>query len=194
MDNTDKILDNEWNNLIAATKSAKHPFHHFVLSNTIDNTVDSRVVILRKVDKQKRIISFNTDKRSPKYLKLLKNNQVSSLFYDKKRKVQLRTNGNVYLNNNITQRAIWDNMALESKICYLGKFAPSSIIPNYEPNIPLKKITEISNAEYELGYLNFISFNIIIYRIDWLYLNSEGHKRIKYEWIDDKLNIDWIAT
>ena len=59
MNNFDEILNNEWNNLISATKTAKHPFHQFVLSNSTNNHPDSRLVILRHVAKQNRTIGFN---------------------------------------------------------------------------------------------------------------------------------------
>ena len=85
-------------------------------------------------------------------------------------------------------------MALESKMCYMGKFAPSSIINKYEPNIPLKKITEISEEEYNLGFINFINFQIKINSIDWLYLHSSGHKRIMYKCKNNKLITNWLAT
>ena len=92
MENFNNILNNEWGHLIAATKTAKHPFHQFILSNSIENQPASRMVILRNADKDNRLISFNTDKRSPKYSSLLKHNIVAVLFYDSKRKIQLRIN------------------------------------------------------------------------------------------------------
>jgi len=194
MINFNKILENEWEHLVSATKTAKHPFHQFILSNSINNHPDSRTMVLRYVDKQNRKIRFNTDKRSPKYTALLNNNSIAALFYDYARKIQLRIKGNACINNENERRLTWDDMALESKMCYLGNNAPSSILQNYEPNIPIKKITEISDEEYELGYINFVNFEITIDSLDWLYLSSSGHRRVKYTWYENKIVTNWIAT
>ena len=39
--------------------------------------------------------------------------------------------------------------------------------------------------KYKSGYVNFVNLEIILYKIDWLYLHSSGHKRINYQWIDN---------
>tara|TARA_B100001029_G_C15060367_1_gene457894 strand:- start:1203 stop:1790 length:588 start_codon:yes stop_codon:yes gene_type:complete len=195
MNDFNQILNKEWEQLYNATKTAKHPYHHFTLSNIVNNKPESRTIILRSVDKDKRTIRFNTDKRSPKYKALQKDKHISALFYSLERKVQLRVTGYVQLNKTkLELNTIWDSMERESKLCYMGKFSPSSKIKNYEPNIPLQKITDISDEEYKLGLNNFINIDIIIDNIDWLYLHSSGHKRIKYEWIKDNLNSHWLAT
>ena len=194
MEKFNNILKIEWKQLYLGTKSAKHPFHKFILSNSNNNQPESRIIILRSVIEDKGVIGFNTDKRSPKYKALVKNNSVSVLFYDEERKIQLRIKGKTYISSETKRRKTWDEMALESRLCYMGKFSPSSTITKYEPNIPLQKITEISNKEYSKGYINFISFEIIIDSIDWLYLNSSGHKRIKFELNDNNIKSYWLAT
>ena len=194
MNNFKDILENEWSQLIEATQTAKHPFHHFTLSNSSNNKPESRTIILRHTLPIERKLGFNTDRRSPKFSSLLSNNHIAALFYDIKRKIQLRIIGKVFLNKEENRKKIWDKMALESKLCYMGKFAPSTIIKEYEPNIPLQKITEISKEEYNLGFTNFINFEIIIDSIDWLFLHSNGHKRIRYEWKKNKLSANWLAT
>ena len=194
MDNTDKILDNEWTHLLSATKTAKHPYHQFILSNSINNQPDSRIMILQNIDKKNRRIIFNTDNRSPKYSALINNNFVSVLFYDMVRKIQLRIKGIVILVPEPQRRISWNKMTLESKMCYLGDYAPSSILKEYKPNIPSKKITELNDEEYELGYTNFVKFDIKINSLDWLHLSSSGHRRIQYSWNENKIETNWIAS
>ena len=189
-----QTLENECGYLSDGIKSASHPFQHFVLSNSINNDPESRIVILRTINKQKRFIGFNTDKRSPKYNALLNNKNVSALFYDQKRKIQLRIKGNANVADGKKIQSLWDNMALESRLCYMGKFEPSSVIELYEPNMPSQKITEISDEEYALGFKNFIHFKIEIDSIDWLYLHSSGHKRVRYKWDNKKFSASWLAT
>ena len=189
-----QTLENEWSHLSDGIKSASHPFHNFILSNSINDIPESRIVILRTINIQKRLIGFNTDKRSPKYAALLNNNNVNALFYDQKRKIQLRIKGKTNLADERKIQSLWKNMALESRLCYMGKFGPSSVIETYEPNMPLQKITEISDEEYTLGLKNFIHFIIKIETIDWLYLHSSGHKRIKYIWDNKKFLASWLAS
>tara|TARA_B100001741_G_C16297685_1_gene479783 strand:- start:29 stop:616 length:588 start_codon:yes stop_codon:yes gene_type:complete len=188
-------LSKEWNELVLGTKSAKHPFHQFVFTNIKNNCPESRTVVLRNVCKEKRMIEFNTDNRSPKYYDLLENKNISALFYDSERKVQLRFNGEANILNNDSERLIiWEQLTRESKICYMGNFKPSTKLEIYQPNIPSKKITEISNDEYLLGYQNFARIQITISSLDWLLLHSSGHKRIKYEWKGNEQHETWIAT
>ncbi len=188
-------LSNEWNELALGTRSAKHPFHQFVFTNVKNDSPESRTVVLRNVSEATRIIEFNTDNRSPKYSDLITNNNISALFYDHIRKVQLRFNGKANILKDETEKlTIWNKLTRESKICYMGDFKPSTNLNIYKPNIPSKKITELSNDEYLSGFKNFARIQISILKLDWLLLHSNGHKRIKYEWINGKQFENWIAT
>ena len=188
-------LTRELDELVLGTKSAKHPFHQFVFTNITDNRPESRTVVLRNIIKEKQIIEFNTDKRSPKYSELKINNNISALFYDSTRKVQLRINGNAnILSDNSKKIQIWENLTRESKVCYMGDFSPSSKLGSYSPNIPKKKITELTDDEYSSGYLNFARIQIVFSTLDFLLLHSNGHKRIKYTWTNGGLEETWLAT
>ena len=78
--------------LIDGISNISNPYHFFYLS-TIDNkTITSRTIVLRNVEQNPLAVYFNADFRSPKVEQLLSNNICSILFYDNKRKMQLRAN------------------------------------------------------------------------------------------------------
>ena len=194
MKETDKILENEWAELLKGIKIGQHPFHTFNFS-TISNDLPSiRTVVLRKANSKSNEISFHTDNRSSKYHEVLANNKVCSLFYDRKRKVQLRMYGKAYIDQDNSQSSIsWKRMTNESKICYMGPYAPSTMINDFEPNLP-KILPHQINQKYEnLGYKNFCIINISIARIDWLYLDHKGHKRLLF-YFGNNVKANWIAS
>ena len=189
--------------LKSAVKDRHHPYHTPVFSNiSNDNKSNSRVIVLRNFDEKEFIMNFHSDFRSPKIKDLQKNKQSSFLFYDAKKKIQLRirTNSKINHENNITKNA-WEKTSLSSRKCYLAMYAPSSITSKLDDGIPshLKGIDPgIEESEY--GYQNFVVIQNKILDIDWLHLSSSGHKRllikIKKEmsanrWVN-KLHYNWI--
>ena len=65
------------------------------------------------------------------------NNNISALFYDKKRKVQIRMRGKAVLYENSNElKTIWSTMRPESKLCYMGPFAPGKRLDQFQPNLP----------------------------------------------------------
>ena len=84
-------------------------------------------------------------------------------------------------------------MTNESKICYMGPYTPSTMINDFEPNLP-KILPHQINQKYEnLGYKNFCLINISIARIDWLYLDHKGHKRLLF-YFGNNVKANWIAS
>ena len=88
-----KILETEFEELNKAIKVAKHDYHTFTFATVDSNKPQQRTVVLRSFDKRKNEIAFHSDCRSPKLNQIQLNCNVSALFYDKGRKVQLRIIG-----------------------------------------------------------------------------------------------------
>jgi len=194
MINPEKILDNEWNELLKGTKTGQHPFHTFSLSTISNNIPNARTIVLRQVSKKNREISFHTDNRSSKYNEILSNKNVCSLFYDKKRKIQIRISGTAYIDHNTSlSLKSWKKMTNESKICYMGPYSPSTMLKEFKPNLPTILPHQITQKDENLGYKNFCLVNITIARIDWLSLDHKGHKRILF-YLGSSLKTNWIAS
>ncbi len=90
-ENTNEIFEDIIRNLSRGVKDRKHDFHTPVFSNINNqNSIESRVVVLRDFDVENMILNFHTDFRSPKVEDLAKNENSLFVFYDYKLKVQLR--------------------------------------------------------------------------------------------------------
>ncbi len=191
-----KIIYNNIKELLnKGVKDRHHSFHTPVFSNyEEDNLVDSRIVVLRKYNEEELKLNFHTDFRSPKVNSLKKNQNSFFVFYDFKLKIQLRikTYSTVNNNNEISKKA-WDLTRLFSRKCYLTQKKPSSLSLIPDDGIP-QHLSGIdpTKEESENGYKNFTVIENEIQNIDWLYLASSGHRRLKisfkklipsYEWL-----------
>ena len=189
-----QIIKSEWKNINLGIQKAKHDYHSFVFSTVLKNSPDSRTVILRDFDEHKPAIWFHSDIRSKKILHLEENENVSALFYDKSRKVQLRINGIADIEEDIEQnKKIWDSMRPESKLCYMGPYAPSQKINQFEPNTLKKSAHDLDKEDEHLGLSRFCRIRIKIKKLDWLKLDYKGHQRLEFKF-GKKIKTQWIAS
>ena len=181
-ENTNEIFEDIKRNLTRGVKDRKHTFHTPVFCNVDnENSIESRVVVLRQFDSPNMVLNFHTDFRSPKILGLQQNNNSLLVFYDHKLKIQLRikTTSTINNQNKVTQE-MWEQTKLFSRKCYLTEKAPSS-----STNLPEDGIDqslggrEPTIEESERGYKNFTVVQNQIQQIDWLYLAASGHRRLK---------------
>ena len=181
-ENTSEIFEDIKRNLTRGVKDRKHTFHTPVFCNVDnENSIESRVVVLRQFDSPNMVLNFHTDFRSPKILGLQQNNNSLLVFYDHKLKIQLRikTTSTINNQNKVTQE-MWEQTKLFSRKCYLTEKAPSS-----STNLPEDGIDqslggrEPTLEESERGYKNFTVVQNQIQQIDWLYLAASGHRRLK---------------
>ena len=189
-----QIIKSEWENINLGIQKAKHDYHSFVFSTVSKNGPDSRTVILRDFDNHKPAIWFHSDRRSKKILHLDENENVSALFYDKSRKVQLRINGIADIEEDTEHnKRIWDSMKPESKLCYMGPYAPSQKINQFEPNTLKKSASDLDKKDEHLGLSRFCRIRIKIKELDWLKLDYKGHQRLEFKF-GKKVKTQWIAS
>ena len=194
-ENSSEIFEDIKRNLTRGVKDRKHSFHTPVFSN-IDNedSITSRVVVLRQFDSANMVLNFHTDFRSPKTFDLQQNNNSLFVFYDHKLKTQLRikTTSTINNQNNITEE-MWEKTKLFSRKCYLTEKAPSSFTDFPEDGIDESlRGKEPSLEESEKGYKNFTVVQNQIQEIDWLYLAASGHRRLKITMKDKIPSYQWI--
>ena len=91
--NLDKVVIDQWANLVLAAKNRHHPWHTPTLANVGDGIAQIRTVVLRSADSESRVVSCHTDSRSPKIAQLEADPNLSWHFYDRDAKVQLRAYG-----------------------------------------------------------------------------------------------------
>ena len=189
-----QIIKSEWKNINLGIQKAKHDYHSFVFSTVLKNSPNSRTVILRDFDEDKPAIWFHSDRRSKKILHLEENENVSALFYDKSRKVQLRINGIADIEEDIEHnKKIWDSMKPESKLCYMGPYAPSQKISQFEPNTLEKSAHDLDKEDEHLGLSRFCRIRITIKKLDWLKLDYKGHQRLEFKF-GKRTKTQWIAS
>ena len=194
-ENPKAIFDNIKELLNCGVKERNHSFHIPVFSNIErNNTVNSRIVVLRKFDEDKLKLNFHTDFRSMKLQKLKEYNNSFFVFYDYKLKIQLRIKTLSDINNNnLIAKQAWENTGLFSRKCYLSQKSPSSLTKIPEDGLPehLKGI-DPTKEESEEGYKNFTVIENEIINIDWLYLASSGHRRLKISFEESVPVFEWL--
>ena len=170
-----------------------HDFHIMTFCTIGKLGVEARSVVLRNFDKEKNIIRFHTDYRSPKLNDIKNNPNTVCLVYSYKLKTQLRikTLSSIHYEDSIWSTA-WDSTGLSSRKCYLTKYDPSCNIDQKDDGLPLElKGKTPSLKQSEDGKRNFCVVDNKILEVDYLYLKSSGHERMKLDF--NSKNFSWMA-
>ena len=166
-----------------AITSRKSPFRIPVFICGERSDFDGRIVVLRKADKNNKIVQFHSDIRSDKISILKKNSNAAMLFYDKEEKIQVRLKIKCTVNhdNEITKQS-WLKTGHISRKCYLVDNGPGSV-----SDIPTSGLKpELNNFDFtmeqsEEGYKNFTVIQCKIKSMEWLYLAAKGHRRARFD-------------
>ena len=195
-DNKDLIYDEIWNLLSRGVVDRGEDFRLPTVILNDGKLSDGRVVVLRGAFKDTNTIRFHTDYRSDKIRILKINNNIYFVFYNKKRKIQVRVKGTAIINykNDITQKA-WEKTQVISRKCYLASNPPGTASAN--PTSGLSKELEGKNPKIdstEIGYNNFCVIDTKISEFEWLYLASQGHRRAKISLVsENKFTSVWVT-
>ena len=190
MDKKEKILNEIWSEFNLSLKKGGHPFHIFSISTINNNKPDARNVVLRNVEKEKRLISFHTDLRSKKINQIKNDSNVCALFYDKDKKIQIRLRGIISIEKSKeTILKKWNALKPMSKKCYINKCAPGEVIKNSKDYL----FSEENIPDIESGKINFSIINIKIDEIDWLNLSHKGHERMIISFFKKETHFNWVA-
>ena len=180
--NIDLILDEIWSLLQRGVADRNEDFRLPVVIVSSNDSAEGRIVVLRGAFKDKNILRFHTDFRSSKIKSLEENKKIYFVFYNKKRKIQVRAEGVaiVHKDNEITKEA-WTKTQMMSRKCYLSPQAPGDFINDSASDLSKDMGNEIPTYEQsEMGYKNFCVIESKIKSFEWLYLASQGHRRAKF--------------
>jgi hypothetical protein len=149
-----------------------------------DGRPTQRVMILRQVDWQARLLRFHTDIRAKKAGELAANSDTSILFYNPDAKIQLRLQGaaRTEVDSEIAERA-WASSTNFARRCYLAESAPGG--ETEAPTSGLPKMIEgrqPTDVELVPGRSNFAVLLFTFEQIEWLYLVNSGHRRARWRW------------
>ncbi|MDN3658037.1 pyridoxamine 5'-phosphate oxidase family protein [Ferruginibacter paludis] len=191
-----KELEQEvWKRLEKGALSYKDALHNPVVANVNTDGVNMRTVVLRKVWPPQKQLAFYTDKRSGKWKELALQNNISWLFYDAAKCIQIRLSGDVTLHHDDGIAAeSWDGTTMNNRKNYSGRERPSSVVEF--PLSGLPAVFETNDPTPEESTDGRKNFGVVITRVrwmEWLWLNSSGHRRATFTYLEDgSFTANWL--
>ena len=182
LDASFKVLEN-------AIENRRNLFHTPVLSTLSDSKINSRVIVLRGFDPEKRALRIHTDSRSRKIKDISENSDATLLGYDPGLKIQLKLHGSIdtHYQDKIADLA-WRDSQEMSKVCYSVSESPGKKIDD-----PRSYDVDSENININEGYKNFAVINFHFNSLEFLYLRSSGHRRSIHVWEAEELISNWIV-
>ena len=184
-----------WLRLLNGSLRAKEPFHNPVVSNISGDLPVSRTVVLRKVFTAEKKLFLHTDIRSQKWNDLQQNPNTSWLFYDAAARLQIRAGGKSTLHHdNEIANTAWQNTSVNSRKTYMGLISPSekSDVPTNGLPASFKKASP-TPEESEAGRKNFAVVCTHVNWLEWLWLNSAGHRRASFNYNSNlEFDASWL--
>ena len=142
-----------WDLLAQGVVNKKSKFHTPTLSTVNGNMINSRTIILRKVDNKTKMLFFYSDSRSRKVLNIIQNNNVTVHLYEPRFKLQVQLYGHAKIENNSEKtKNIWSSLNTFSKKNYLSALSPGEKIDSLDN---LKYNTDNEEAFYNLSLIYF---------------------------------------
>jgi 3-hydroxyisobutyrate dehydrogenase len=185
-----------WLKMAQGTLSYKDPFHNPVVANRNMHGVNLRTVVLRKVDAEKKQLSFHTDIRSGKWKELQADNHTSWHFYSPAARIQLRVSGLATLHyDDVIASESWANSTLSSRKIYCGEEGPSALTPIPVSGLPAAfENADPTPEQSEAGRKNFGVVSTRVQWMEWLWLNSAGHRRASFHYNADSSYVaNWLV-
>ena len=191
----DGLERDTWIRLLNGAIKYKDALHNPVVANVNQHGINIRTVVLRKVKTVEKQLAFHTDIRSGKWKELQQQNNMSWLFYDAPGKVQIRLCGKATLHHNDTiAEEAWEASTMSSRKIYLGESGPSKIAATPVSGLPAAfEAIDPTPEESIAGRKNFGVVVTTVSWMEWLWLNSKGHRRAGFTYFDDgNFRGDWL--
>ncbi len=177
-----------WVKLLNGSLKGRDALHNAVVANTTAQGTNMRTVVLRKVNTSEKTLAFHTDMRSGKWQEINTSKQISWLFYDVAGRYQIRLAGTASLHHDDTIAAdAWLKSTPSSRKIYMGEIGPSQ--PSNVPTSGLPLAYEKADPtlqESEAGRKNFGVVVTNIHWMEWLWLNSQSHRRASFVYDSNK--------
>ncbi|MEL7121496.1 MAG: pyridoxamine 5'-phosphate oxidase family protein, partial [Bacteroidota bacterium] len=165
-----------------------------ILSTYNGQAPQSRVIVLRKVDKQNRSLLFFTDYRSPKVQEINNHPMVSILGWHDKRNVQIRMIGQASIEKDTAStESYWEKLNTRGRTSYATIQAPGSFQDAYSTSLPNFWHKEATPSQTNTAYENFCLIHVKVHLMDCLHLHPEGHERAQFEWKNNEWQMQWIV-
>lgn len=178
--NLDEFLRDAFSQLLRSNADHKHAFRYVALATSGKTDIKQRMVVHHKF-LEPGISHICTDSRTKKIADIENNPFASLLFYEYKKKLQVSVSTRVEV---VKEGVLYDE--------YLGRISEHTLLDYSAFPGPGMKIADTSSFKGgdEL-YLNVLLLHWD--SIDLLQLDRSGHKRAKYERVDDRWEGSWVV-
>lgn len=194
-DSLPDILELIWDALHKGATDRRHPFHLPTLATRgASDYPEARIVVLRRAERDSRQLVCHTDARSGKVLEIAADPRVTWLFYDPEMRHQFRVRAHAeVLREGPLFEDAWKRSDVSARRCYLAPRAPSSVSDVPTANLPDSHIDRNPNQEEsEAGKVNFSVVRSEIISIERLHLASDGHRRVRFDFVEGAWQGVWI--
>ena len=162
-----------WDLLSQGVVNKKSKFHMPTLSTINGNAINSRTIILRKVDNKKKMLFFYSDSRSKKVLNIKQNNNVTVHLYEPRFKLQVQLYGHANIEYKTEKtKSIWNSLNSFSKKNYLSELSPG------------EKINSLDDLKYNVdngeAFYNFSLIYFKVSKLECLQLSDINNIRVEY--------------
>jgi len=182
--------------LIRAAADKRSPMRTPAMATTKEGIPYQRTIVLRKYDSSKDEMLFYTDIRSDKVKDLNENPVVSVLFWHPRKKMQIRTIGQVeILHGDPLCEQHWNNIPPLGRLSYATQLAPSALLKEASDNLDPKVWHSEEpplREETDYAFQNFAILKVQIEEIEILLLSYDGHRRAQFVQ-KDQWNGSWIV-
>jgi pyridoxamine 5'-phosphate oxidase len=183
-----------WIRLLNGSVKNKDSMHFITLATFGTCAIGLRTVVLRKVNPSVKTIAFHTDSRSEKCKEIAINNSISALAYSNKIQIRIEGKATIHISDDTTKQA-WQNTQVEARKSYLTTEAPGTVKNHPTDGLPeLFSSRNLTFQESEVGKTNFALVSVQVGKIDWLHLDSQGHRRAVFYYKNGELiEMEWLV-
>ncbi len=190
----DGVLKMSWNLMFRATVQRHEPFRTPAIATVDGKTPHLRTVVLREVEVDERRLCFFTDFRSRKVSELAAHPLVTWLFWDARRKLQIRLQSHASFHRlDPTARHYWDKLPVAGRRSYATQQAPGQTAEFDTDGLPDFWRDDLPTADTEFAYENFLVVACRAVACEVLHLHAEGHQRAAFSWEENEWQGRWLV-
>lgn len=172
-----------WHLLFRATVRRKEPFNKPVTGTVRGRRPSLRTVVLRSVDIPERRLTFFTDYRSAKVEELRLEPELYWLFYDDRRKLQIRARSRASLHyGDDLARAYWRDIPAAGRRNYAAVRPPGTPAGEATEDLPPGWSDDWTAEQTDFAFRNFLVVRGEVFYLECLHLHGEGHQRAAFDW------------
>lgn len=185
-----ELIEDCWRMLFRPTQDKNSTLRTpAVVTVGMNEKPQARTVVLRKVDKERRLLRFYSDFRAEKISDLQRNPELLWLFYDRKHQIQLRVRSQTEIHHQDELcRQIWDNTPVPQRKNYCTQVPPAT--PATEAT---NGLADDWQENTEAHFSNFTVIDSTAFSIDFLFLHPDLQHRARFDWQDERWSGMWIV-